>query len=261
MKRTWTDYHLFQLYMLYPYNALTDTAYAIGKNPTSVKSKATVLGIKKEVKFFGGTTTSTPAIDKFLLQNYLTYPVKQIAAMIGKSHTFVKTRLRQLNLIIPREIIEKRKADSRYAKGSVSFNKGLKQTDFMSQEQITRSAKTRFKKGQTPHNTKADGCLTIRTDKSGRAYQYYRIAQGVWQFLHVKVWIDNNGPVPDRMVIVFKDGNTMNCTINNLEMISREELMQRNTIHRFPTELKEIIRLSNKLERTLKTKHDEKQTA
>jgi hypothetical protein len=54
--------------------------------------------------------------------------------------------------------------------------------------------------------------------------------------------------------VVFKDGNQLNCIIENLECISNAELMQRNTIHRFPAELKSTIRLVNKLKRNINAK-------
>jgi hypothetical protein len=55
---------------------------------------------------------------------------------------------------------------------------------------------------------------------------------------------------------VFKNGNKQDVRIENLEMISRQELMRRNTIHRYPPALKEVIRLAGKLKRTIEDAHE-----
>lgn len=45
--------------------------------------------------------------------------------------------------------------------------------------------------------------------------------------LHVVVWEEANGPVPKGMIVVFKDGDTMNVTLENLEIITRQEAAAR----------------------------------
>ena len=260
MKRTWSDYHIFQLYFFYPFNRLEETAWAIGKTTGQVKAKAKFEGLRKEVKHYGHASTSTPAIDKFLNENYLIIPVKTIAHKIKRSHTFVQTRLRQLNLVIPAEIIEQRKKDSRIKPGSTSWNKGKRLIDIMSPEAIKASSFHRFKKGQLPHNTKKVGDVVIQ-GKGGFNYQYIKLAHKYWRPVHILNWEKINGKVPEGMIVVFKDGNSMNCEPYNLELITKEENMKRNTIHRYPDELKEVIRLQHKIERTIKNKRNEKQTA
>ena len=80
-----------------------------------------------------------------------------------------------------------------------------------------------------------------------------RVKVGKYALKHRVVWEQNNGPVPDGMVVVFKDGNKLNTAIENLELVSRKELMSKNTIHRYPEELKSTIRLIGKVKRTIKT--------
>lgn len=72
--------------------------------------------------------------------------------------------------------------------------------------------------------------------------------------VHVLLWEEYNGKVPSNHAVVFKDGNKQNITIENLELVTRAELMRRNTIHRYPVELKQAIRLTNKLRRTINEK-------
>src|SRR5690606_8610057 len=79
---------------------------------------------------------------------------------------------------------------------------------------------TQFKKGNLPHNTKFDGCIRVQPDKSGRRYKYIRVAKAKWMPLHRYIWAQVYGD-PGTNVIRFKDGNSMNCDIENLMLISR----------------------------------------
>lgn len=149
---------------------------------------------------------------------------------------------------------ERRGKRNQFKKGSPAFNKGLKQTEYMSKESILNSKKTRFKKGQLPYNTKYNGFITKRKAKSGRVYQFIRVGASDWVHLHVYNYIKANGPQPAGSCIIFKDGDTLNTSIENLECISRSENMKRNTIHNYPQELKEIMRLNGKLNRKINEK-------
>lgn len=190
-------------------------------------------------------TTFTPEMDAIIKANYLEIPVKRLGRMIGKSYTGISGRLKQLGLVIPREIIEERKKMGRIKKGDPSFNKGKKQKDYMSAEAIERTKKTRFQKGNKPHNTaKNNGAISIRPDtKSGIAYKYIRVSLGVWELYHRVVWEQNNGEIPENHVIAFKDGDSMNCNIKNLELLTMRENMLRNSLVRFP----EPVRKTQKL--------------
>ena len=70
--------------------------------------------------------------------------------------------------------------------------------------------------------------------------------------LHVKIYQDAYGPIPKNHIIVFKDRNTLNVTLENLECITRQENMQRNTLHRLAPEIKQTIRVLTKLKKTIK---------
>jgi len=137
---------------------------------------------------------------------------------------------------------------SRFTKGHVPVNKGKK----MLPEIYEKCKSTMFEKGHRPHNWKPDGSIVERQDKSGRTYLYFKIKDSHWVLYHNKVWIDHHGNIPAKHVVTFKDGNTFNCDINNLELISMAENAIRNTIHRFPDEIKEVIKLKSKLTKKLK---------
>lgn len=134
----------------------------------------------------------------------------------------------------------------RYTKGNIPDNKGKK----MPKDTYEKCKPTMFKKGDTPHNATYDG--HERLNKKG--YTEIRIRQGKYILKHWFVWEQANGEIPKGFIVVFKDKNPQNLCIENLELITRKENMQRNTLHRFPAELQSIIRLSNKLNREINAK-------
>lgn len=202
-----------------------------------------------------GRTIFSLEEDMMLRKEYLNIPVKVLAKKIGHSHTCIRNRMRQLGLIVPVELAEQRKKRTQFKYGSVSHNKGCKQSDYMTPEMIERTKKTRFKSGITPHNTLFNGAIRTRKDsKTKRPYQYIRIKKGKWQLLQRYLWEKHNGPIKKGFVVAFKDGDPLNCTIKNLECISTAENGSRTAekIHQRPPELKIAIRLKNKLTQKVK---------
>ena len=113
-------------------------------------------------------------------------------------------------------------SSGRFTKGHVPFNKGAKY------DAGGRSHRTRFKPGGEPPNTRKDFDISVRKDKSGVSYKHIRIAKAKWIPLHRYVWSLQRGDIPRGMIIRFKDGDTLNCDIDNLEMITRREHLMRN---------------------------------
>jgi hypothetical protein len=108
--------------------------------------------------------------------------------------------------------------DTRFKPGHTSWNKG---------KPMRLNPTTEFKKGHLPHNTRHDGAISIRRDKTGRDYKYIRIAKAKWELLHRFVWMEIHGPIPANRIVTFIDGNSLNCSIENLKLISRREHMMR----------------------------------
>lgn len=135
---------------------------------------------------------------------------------------------------------------TRFQKGQQAWNKGLKGL-------ALGGKATQFKPGNLPHNHVSIG--SIITDRDG--YLHIKVADpDRWRLLHQKTWEDQYGPIPVGMVLVFRDRNLKNCALNNLELISRPDLMRRNSIHRYPSELIGVMRLTKKLWRkTHEQKH------
>lgn len=110
-----------------------------------------------------------------------------------------------------------------YQKGRDPGNKGKKQSDYMSPEAIERTKATRFQPGSIPHNTKPIGTISVID-----GYKYIKISDkgrrwDMWKSLHQYVWEQHNGPVPEGMILTFKDQDPLNCDIDNLMIITRTE--------------------------------------
>ena len=190
--------------------------------------------------------------EEYIKREYLNKPVKRLADEVNCSFGRIMRFLKKHDLEIPRSVIEKRIQESRRQKGCVPFNKGKKQIEFMSKEAIEKTKATRFKKGNIPHNTKqVNGEISIRKDSSGRFYKHIRVEKGIWELYHRVLWEKHNGSIPKDMIVAFKDKNSMNVIIENLEIISKEENMYRNSKMNYPKEIIPSMVLVNKLDKQL----------
>lgn len=127
-----------------------------------------------------------------------------------------------------------------------------------------RCTENQFKPGQMPHNHRPVGTEVIddggylkrkvRDDApKGRSYQN-------WRFVHVLVWEEAHGPLPAGHAVAFKNGDKTDITLDNLELISRKELMRRNSIHTLlPPELVQVVQLNGALKRAInrRLEHEE----
>lgn len=199
--------------------------YLAANGLAMTKQQRYLLQAKKRV----GKTSFTPEEDQFIRDNYLNMPIKTLGAEINRSWTGIMRRLKILGLELPEDVKKRNLEAGRIQKGSTPPNKGKRQVDVYTPEQLERIRATQFKKGNEPHNTRSDGEISIRKDKSGLSYQYIRIKKAKWELLQRVIWEKHHGKIPAKHVVTFKDGNTMNCNIENLELLSMEENMLRNS--------------------------------
>lgn len=134
-----------------------------------------------------------------------------------------------------------------FKKGQTSVNKGKK----MSAEMYAKCSRTMFKKGNVSANWKPKG--TERMTEDG--YIEVKIADKglrMWRLKHRLVWEEANGKIPDGYNICFKNGDKTDCRLENLEIKSKEENMLDNSIHNYPKELVDVMRLQGQLKRQIR---------
>jgi len=148
-----------------------------------------------------------------------------------------------------------------FAKGHTPINKGRKMEDYVPPESLARIQSSQFKKGKRNFNELEDGAITIREDKTKRPYKFIRIAKAKWKSYQVHVWEQAHGPIPPGHVIIFKNYDTLNCELSNLEMITKSENMLRNSIHNYPEDIKEAIYTLRKLKKKINGKEQNSRPA
>jgi len=159
--------------------------------------------------------------DNYLRRNYLTMKNRELGQALGRSLSAVDNRLTNIGLVRPTEVRERFKAMTQFRKGQTPFNKGIKG--------IHHSPATEFKPGHRSANTKYDGCIRIRHHKrSKHPMKFIRLDKMVWVPLHRHLWEKKHGPIPPGSLIIFKDGNSMNCKLSNFQLISKAENAMRN---------------------------------
>lgn len=202
--------------------------------------------------------------EQLLTQLYPDTPMPALIKRLGFTASAIYQKARNLGLRRSPEYLASehacrlRRGDNvgaatRFKPGHQSWNKGKRGL-----KAGGRSAETRFKPGNRPHTW-----VPIGTEQIRDGYLWRKVTDGHgrhnWRQVHVMLWEQHNGPVPKGLILVFRDRNKQNIQLDNLELITRAENCRRNSIHRYPPELKEVIRLQKKLERTIRKRTDEKQ--
>lgn len=198
--------------------------------------------------------------EQLLRERYADEPTQQLADELGRSVAKVLAKANKMKLHKSESFLTehgqrlngKQGQSSRFKKGHVTWNKGMKGLQ-------QGGVETQFGKGHMPHNWVPVGTEQIRDGYLWRKVTDTR-HRSDWKQVHVMLWEQNNGPVPKGLILCFKDGNKQHIALANLELRTRAEHMQKNTIHRYPPELRDAIRTVAKLKRTIReVEHDEEQ--
>ena len=139
---------------------------------------------------------------------------------------------------------------TRFQPGQVSWNKGAHY------QPGGRAVETQFKPGNRPHGwvpigsyrVNADGYLDRKITDDGRGPRD-------WCAVHRLTWIEAHGMPPAGHVVVFRPGKRTTdlaaITLDALELVTRAELMKRNSIERYPKELSDLMRLRGVVNRQI----------
>ena len=141
---------------------------------------------------------------------------KEIQSMMSCKFGFGYTR-HQIKGAITRNKLNTGRT-GRFEKGRATWNKGTKG--------LTKANVTSFKKGQKPHNYKPlgseritkDGYCEIKVSDTGRR----------WKSKHLVVYEKHHGKVPRGSVVIFLDGDKRNFDIDNLHLVTRNQLAMLN---------------------------------
>lgn len=231
------------------------------------ENRRRVLGVHKKRRYFGRRRWHPeelrvlrrlyPLNDSQWVADQLDRSVGQVYAMATELRIAKAPSYRaELSAKVARKLQESGKAH-RFPKGHVPANKGLRRPGWSP----GRMKETQFKPGQKIYNQMAvgserliDGCRWVKVA------EVPRVAYTVnWKAVHVLEWERENGrPVPDGHCLWFRDRNRLNVSLDNLELITRAENLQRNarkSWRTYPPELRASIIQLGKLRRRI----DEKQ--
>lgn len=134
------------------------------------------------------------------------------------------------------------------------FKKGQKPWNAGTKGLMKRNSGT-FKKGNIPGNTRPlwseridnkDGFILIKVPERNP----YTGASTRYKHKHVWLWEQKHGQVPEGSVVMFRDGNKRHCTIGNLILVTRSELLHLNWkgYKHYPAELKPSVMALAKLD-------------
>jgi hypothetical protein len=188
-------------------------------------------------------TPWTPSADATLRALYPTHTRHQIAEILGRSEASVANRVQRLGL-------KKDSNAGRFQPGMTTWNKGLHYVAG------GRSAETRFKPGTL--NGRARVLVkpvgSERISKDGyleRKINNDLPFQRRWRAVHLLIWEQAHGPLPRGYAVVFKDGNKQHITLDNLALISRKDLMKRNSVHNHGPEIAKAYQLKGAITRQI----------
>ncbi len=201
----------------------------------------------------------------FLRANYADTPATVIAKVLGRTLRSVYEQAYAQGLKRSRDSIaavageinrtHPRMRPTQFKPGQPTWNKGR------SYQPGGRSTATRFQKGRPPEQcSNYQPIGAVRVSKDGYLERKVSDDRNVaparrWVGVHRLVWEAAHGPIPAGHVVAFlpsmKTTVEADITVDRLELISRTELAARNTIHRFPPELKAAIKAVAKLRRAI----------
>jgi len=226
MLNKWTLEEQEILINLYPNHSNSSIAIRLGRTVGQVDGKAAKLKLRKSAGYVSKTTRPTAWSAEqveILRQRYPEEKAAKIAESIHKSESQVISKAFKLGL---------RKSDAFWKKAS---------------EHLAAFA------GHI-HTRKV---LPIGTEKIHSGYVHIKVQDpGIWELKHQQVWRAHHGEYDTKThVLWFIDRNPLNCDIANLELITKLEMTNRAALKQYPKELRDVIKLHNKLKRRLREQH------
>ena len=228
----------------------------------------------------------TPEMVAYLKDNYKTSTNKQLAEALGLKLTSTRTKLYSLGLKrmnleywIKEQIIFLTETYQTIGDTELAaiFNtkwnkqKGWTKKHIEKKRRYLNLKRTEDQKRAIKKRNKELGCWnesaikkwqtiglspigTIKVWKVGTQKSKLIKTENGYVYLSRKLWEQHFGPIPKHKLVSYKDGNPLNCTIENLHLITRAEnaLINRNNVYKAPFEVKQTLITLNKLNNKLK---------
>jgi hypothetical protein len=156
---------------------------------------------------------------------------------IGKSDAYQKARYEKMRAA---------GLQKQFMKGAIPWNKGIVY------HAEGRSVDHQFQPGHRPQNW-----LPIGSERMTKGYLERKVTDTGdtshdFRLVHHLVWEEaGRGAVPVNHALVFRDGNRRNTDLDNLELVSRDELMRRNSCHNYGPEIAQLCQLVGAINRKI----------
>lgn len=267
-QRRWTTDEDAVLRAHYTTTRGADLATRLGRPCGSVKARAKKLGIQRQRAIW---SVADEAVMRAEFPNTRT---ADLAARLGRETVAVQNFAYKLGLRKSQAFLygpesgrlhagEPRGVEFRFQPGQTPSNKGLRRKGWGP----GRMRETQFKKG-APRSGKAAlvyqpvGAERISAD----GYLERKVNDDLpfnrrWRAVHALLWEATHGPVPAGHSVAFKNRDKTDIRLDNLELVSRAELMRRNTVHNYPKPVVQAIHALGALTRQIRQRerHAEKQ--
>ena len=167
----------------------------------------------------------TEAEIEYLRQIYPDHSNEYCAQFLHRSKRSCQHKAFELGISKTPEFAKQQFTANQFKKGHVPFNKGKKWEHYMSEEGQRKASETFF--GGKPHNTPPPGYEVLRAAHRGKRYWWIKPADGRRMMpKHRWLWEQAYGSIPKGYNVQFKDGDTTNCVLDNLYLITRDKQMK-----------------------------------
>lgn len=253
-RHPWPPEDIALLRAEYGHTPTRELAQRIGVTPCAVLQRAKKLGLD------AGRAVWTPERIAQLRALYPTCSAQECADLMGLTYKQIVHGVNRARLRKSREWVAQRMREvhqqglaggqhTRFAPGHTTWNAGMTGLDLGGKT-------TRFQPGQ--RNGRAAQLWRPIGTESVDAYGYpiRKVADTGhkptdWRWIHHLVWEAAGREVPPGHALVFRDGDKRNAALDNLELITRADLMARNSVHRYPEHIVRAVQAVGALNRQI----------
>lgn len=218
-----------------------------------------------EVRYRAGKRLWSTDDDERMRREFPHRPTGDVAGELGRSATAVSARAAILGLSKSAEYLASphacrlRRGDHvgaafRFQAGHVPANKGLRRPGW----HRGRMKETQFQPGNLNGHAK-DRHRPVGSTRLVDGYVYRKVSDVRdvpwtvnWKPEHVLLWTAARGPIAPGHALAFTNGDRTDVRLDNLECITRRELLARNSVHHLPKPLADTIRLLGALTRQIR---------